>query len=98
MTIQIFLTNVLRMILCLAFVRKKHDYIDFKEKFVDIFNRHAPKKIKTFWSNQERYTNKTLRKAVMKRSQLKNKANKTWSSIDLSDYKKQRNYVANKNN
>ena len=39
------------------------------------------------------HTNKTLRKAIMKRSQLKNKANKT---KDL--YKKQHNYVVKLNN
>ena len=34
----------------------------------------------------------------MKRLQLKNKANKTWDEIDISNYKKQRNYVGKLNN
>ena len=33
----------------------------------------------------------------MKRSRLKNKANKTKTSIDISNFKKQRNYVVNLN-
>ena len=34
----------------------------------------------------------------MKRSQLKNKANKTQNAIDVSNYKKQRNDVVKLNN
>ena len=33
----------------------------------------------------------------MKRSKLKNKANKTKLPVDINNYKKQRNYVANLN-
>ena len=40
----------------------------------------------------------TLRKAIMKCSQLKNKANKTKDSKDILKYKKQRNYVVKLNN
>ena len=39
-------------------------------------NKHAPKKIKTFQGNQKSHINKTLRKAIMKRSQLKTKQSK----------------------
>ena len=38
-----------------------------------------------------------LREAIMKRSKLKNKANKTKLPVDINNYKKQRNYVANLN-
>ena len=38
-----------------------------------------------------------LRKAIVKRSKLKNKANKTKLPVDINNYKKQRNYVANLN-
>ena len=41
--------------------------------------------------------NKQLRKAIMKRSALKNKANKSKSVLDYQAYKKQRNYVVNLN-
>ena len=40
---------------------------------------------------------KELRKTIMKRSKLKNKANKTKLPVDINNYKKQRNYVANLN-
>ena len=60
-----------------------------KKKFVDTFEKHALKKIKTFRGNQKPHTNKKLRKAIMKRSQLKKKANKTRIATDVSNYKKQ---------
>ena len=77
--------------------QEKHDYPDFGKKFIDTLNKHAPKKIKTFRGNQKPHINKTLRKAIMKRSQLKNKANKTRNATDVSNYKRQRNYVVKLN-
>ena len=53
--------------------QEKYDYSDFEKKFIDTLNKHAPKKIKTFRGNQKPHINKTLRKAIMKRSQLKTK-------------------------
>ena len=43
---------------------------------------------------------KSLRKAIMLRSRLKNNFNKKWPDENLDDYKKQRNnkYLINKNN
>ena len=38
-----------------------------------------------------------LRKAIMKRSKLKNEANKTKLPVGVIDYKKQRNYFVNLN-
>ena len=78
--------------------QEKHDYSDFEKKFIGSLNKHASKKIKTFRGNQKPHMNKTLRKAIMKRSQLKNKANKTRNATDILNYKKQRNYVVKLNN
>ena len=78
--------------------QEKHDYSDFEKTFIDILNKHAPKKIKTFRGNEKPHINKTLRKGIMKRSQLKNKANKTRNATDVSNYKRQRNYVVKLNN
>ena len=78
--------------------QEKHDNSVFKKKFVDTLNKHAPKKIKTFRGNQKSHINKTLRKAILKRSQLKNKANKTRNATDVSNYKKKRSYIVKLNN
>ena len=47
-----------------------------------------PKKPKHFEGTITPHINKTLRKAIMKRSQLKNKANKTEDPKDILKYKK----------
>ena len=60
-------------------------------------NNQAPKTSKIFRGNQKPYINKILINAFMKRSQLKNKANKTKSLEDLIKYKKQRNLVVKLN-
>ena len=65
---------------------------------METLNKHAPKKTKVFRGNHKPYINKTLRKAIMKRSQLKNKADKTKDPKDISKYKKQWNYVVKLNN
>ena len=41
--------------------------------------------------------NKMLCQPIMKRSRLKNKANKTKNHLDIRNYKKQRNMVVNLN-
>ena len=65
---------------------------------MEALDKHAPKKTKIFVGNHKPHINKTLRKAIMKRSQLKNKANKTKDPKDILKYKKQRNYVVKLNN
>ena len=60
-------------------------------------NNQAQKKSEIFRGNQKPHINKILRNAVMKRSQLKNEANKTKSIDDLIKYKKQRNLVVKLN-
>ena len=66
--------------------QEKHDYSDFEKKFVAALNKHTPKKINTFRGNQKPHLNKTLRKTFMKRSQVKNKANKTRTATDILSY------------
>ena len=76
--------------------QEKHDYSDFEKKFIATFNKHASKKIKIFRGNQKPHISFTLPlcKAIMKISQLKNKANKTRNATDILNYKKQRNYCS----
>ena len=76
----------------------KNNYLEFEKNFVETLNKHAPKKTKIFRGNHKPHINKTLRKAIMKRSQLKNKAHKTQDPKDILNYKKQRNYVVKLSN
>ena len=65
---------------------------------METLNKHTPKKTKLLRGNHKSHIIKTLRKVIMKRSQLKNKANKTKDPKDILKYKKQRNYVVKLNN
>ena len=49
----------------------------FKNNFVSILYKHAPKKIKHLQENQKLCLNKNLRKQIIIRSCLKSKANKS---------------------
>ena len=69
----------------------------FEKTFENVLNAHAPKKIKFLRGNQKPHVDKNLRKAIMKRSQLKNKANRTKNLEDIAKYKKQRNLVVKLN-
>ena len=68
-----------------------------KSAFITALEKHAPKKKKWLRGNNKPHITKPLRQAIMKRSKLKNKANKTKLLIDNRNYKKQRNYVVNLN-
>ena len=68
---------------------------EFNNIFCSKLNEHAPKKRKWVRGNDKPHINKELRKAIMKRSRLKNKANKTKIETDISNFKKRRNLVVN---
>ena len=72
-------------------------FTSFENNFVNVLNQQAPKKLKVFRGNQKPHLNKSLRAAIMKRSRLKDKANKSQLPADLSKYKKQRNLVVKLN-
>ena len=67
----------------------KNNYLELQKKFVKTLHQHIPKKTKIFRRNHKPHINKTLRKAIMKCSELKNKANKTKNPKNNFKYKKQ---------
>ena len=58
-------------------------------------NKHAPLKTKVIRGNHKSFTTKNLRKAIMKRSALKKRANISNNPEMIKLYKKQKNYVVN---
>ena len=72
-------------------------YESFENVFVTVLDRHAPRKTKILRGNQKPHVDKNFRKAIVKRSELKSKANRTKSPKDISDYKTQRNLVVRLN-
>ena len=68
------------------------DYTRFHNVFLQLLNKYAPVKKKILRANHSSFMTKTLRKAIMLRSQLKNKLIKSRNNEDWSNYKKQRNF------
>ena len=69
-----------------------YEYNTFETIFLSLLNKHAPMKQKLVRANQSPYLTKSLRKAMMKRSELRTKYYKIPNSDNLSRFKKQKNY------
>ena len=61
---------------------------EYEKKFTTILISHAPKKIKVLRRNHKPPYNKNHRKAIMERSRLKIKVNKSIQPIDIASDKK----------
>ena len=68
-------------------------WASFESRYLEILNKHAPIKKKTIRANHAEHMTKEIRKAIMKRSQLANKKNKTNREEDKRVFNKQKNYV-----
>ena len=58
---------------------------------VEVLDKYAPMKTKMLRGNQSRFMNKSLSKAIMKRSSLKSKYLKNRNNLNRKNYTKQRN-------
>ena len=67
--------------------RDKGNYKSFETIFIAVLEKHAPLKTKFIRGNHVPYMNKSLRKAMMKRTQLHNKYYKTFNNDDFIAYK-----------
>ena len=65
--------------------------LSFEQCFSSKLNEYAPKKTKWVRENNKSHINKFLRRAITKKSKLKNNANETKHPVDIKMYKKQRN-------
>ena len=57
--------------------RNLDEYCIIEKSFIEALEKHAPKKRKILRNNQKPHVNETLRSAIMKSCQLKNKAMKS---------------------
>ena len=73
------------------------NYESFENAFVTVLDRHALRKTTILRRNQKPHIDKNLHKTVMKRSELKFKANRIKRPKDILDYKKQPNLVVRLN-
>ena len=74
---------------------KEATYDDFEKMYISILDLHAPAKKKFVRGNNAPFMNKTLSKAFMHRSKLKNEFNKNPTEENKRIYHKQRNYCVN---
>ena len=74
---------------------KEATYDDFEKMYITILDLHAPAKKKFVRGNNAPFMNKTLSKAFMHRSKLKNEFNKNPTEENKRIYHKQRNYCVN---
>ena len=72
--------------------QKNLSYSTFQAVFLEILNKIAPVKVKVLRFNNNVFMTKSLRKAIMLRSRLKNNFNKQRSDENWDNYKKQRNF------
>ena len=70
-----------------------NNYEEFESKFIKILEKHAPLKKRTLRANNAPYMTKNLRKAMMKRTELATRYNKTRNIEDFHNFRKQRNFV-----
>ena len=67
-------------------------YENFNHIFLEVLDSRAPSKQRVVRGNNQPFMNKTLSKAFMNRSKLKNVYNKDPSELNKTNYKKQRNF------
>ena len=85
--------GIFRHELCTS-LTEAHTIEEFNEIYLGVLNKHAPLKRKTVRMNQAPYMTKNLRKAIMRRSALKNKFYNDKSSYSEKMYKKQKNFCS----
>ena len=71
--------------------------MDFEQVFLETLKANALTKTKILRANNRPHMNKTIRKAIMLRTNLKNIANKTKREQDIRKFKDQRNLVVKLN-
>ena len=84
---------------CLKFNKtyNMESYQNFEKVFEYVLEKYAPLKTKFLRGNNQPHVTRDLRKAIMVRSKLKNKANKTGKPEDLARFRKHRNFVVKLN-
>ena len=71
-----------------------NEYKHFEQIFLEVLNTHAPRKRNLLRTSHAPYMAKSLRKAIMKRSELESKYVKNKTNENLKSYKKQRNFCS----
>ena len=70
------------------------NYESFETTFIEVLNKHFSLKKELLSANHAPYITKTLRKAIMRRSQLETKHLKSKTQTNLKLYKKHKNFCS----
>ena len=70
------------------------NYSQYKIRFLEVLNAHAPLKKKVVRANEVPYMTKALRKAIVTRSRLENRYHKDKTGESLRNYRKQKNFCS----
>ena len=70
------------------------NYESLETTFIEVLDKHAPLRKKLLRAKHAPYITKTLRKTIMRRSQLETKYLKTKTQTDLKLYKKHKNFCS----
>ena len=70
------------------------NYFEFQDVYLKVLHKHAPMKMKYVRANEGPFMTKALRKAIMRRSALKNRLYNNYTIENSTNYKKQRNYCS----
>ena len=70
------------------------NYESFETTFIEVLNKHGPLKKKLLRANRALYMTKTLRKAIMHKSQLETKYRKSKTQTNLKLCKKYKNFCS----
>ena len=73
------------------------DYQVLHSTIESVVQEHAPLKQRIVRGNDKPHMKAEMRRAIMKRTRLKKRANKTGKKEDLKKYKQQRNLIVNMN-
>ena len=71
---------------------ESNSYSEFEQAFLTVLNKQAPLKTKFLRHNNNPFMTKEFQKAIISKSQLKNRCNKSRNYENLDLYKKQRNF------
>ena len=61
------------------------EHKNYEQRVIKVLNTHGPKEVKILRENDKLHYNKNLRKSIMKRSMLKNKANRSKDPVDIAN-------------
>ena len=79
------------------FLENVTNFSEFNILYNTILNNHAPLNTRFLRANNKPHMSKQLRKAMMTRSKLESRANKSKFPKDMADYRAQRNLVVSMN-